>query len=83
MQHILEYGSYVYTDKENADEAVYKAMAALLGDMASTMDGVGPVFQQKSYVQNFIMEARQSPDPSLAENAKWAAAAIQKAVSAP
>lgn len=81
MQHILEFGGYVYNDKENIDEAVYKAVVALLGDMASTINGVGTVFQQKTYIQTLIMEARNGQDPGLAENAKWAAAAIQKAVA--
>lgn len=72
----------MYTDKENIDDAVSKAIVALLGDMASTINGVGPVIQQKSYIQNLILEARASQDPGLAENAKWAAAAIQKSIAA-
>ncbi len=72
----------MYSDKENIDDAVSRTIVALLGDMASTINGVGPVFQQNPYVQSLIMEARASQDPSLSENAKWAGAAIQKAMAA-
>lgn len=82
LQHILEFGGFVYSDKENIDDAVSKAVVALLGDIASTINGVGPVFQQQPYIQSLIMEARSSQDPGLAENAKWAAAAIQKSMAA-
>ena len=43
LQHILDFGGYVYSDKENIDEAVFRAMVALLGDMASTINGVGSI----------------------------------------
>lgn len=80
MQSILEFGGYVYGDKDNCDDAVMKAVVALLGDIASTLVGVGSVFQQKPYIQSLVMEARTSQDPGLSENAKWASVAIQKAV---
>jgi len=81
VQQILDYGGYVYSDKENMDEAVSRAAVALLGDIASTLAGVGELFKQKPYVQSFVLEARSSSDTALAENATWAATAIQKAVS--
>jgi len=81
VQQILDYGGYVYSDKENVDPAVSRAAVALLGDIASLLTGVGELFKQKPYVQSFVVEARASNDPLLAENASWAATAIQNAVS--
>lgn len=53
-QAILEFGEYVYNDKDNQDDAVTKSLVALLGDLASNVTGVGPVFAQKAYVQHII-----------------------------
>lgn len=41
-------------DKENQDDAVTKSLVALLGDLASNVTGAGPVFAQKTYVQQII-----------------------------
>ena len=81
VQAILDFGGYVYSDKENVDESVSKTAVALLGDVASTLNGVGSLFTQKPYVQSFIHECRASHDATLAENANWAAAAIQKSLN--
>lgn len=82
VQAILEFGEYVDKDKENQDDAVTKSLVSLLGDLASNVTGLGPVFVQKPYVQSIIQEARSSADPSLAEAADWAMGAISKAVNA-
>lgn len=81
-QAILEFGEYVYNDKENQDDAVTKSLVSLMGDLASNVTGVGPLFAQKPYVQSIIQEARSAADPSLAEAADWAWGVISKAVSA-
>ena len=81
VQAILEFGEYVHKDKENQDDAVTKSLVSLLGDLASNVTGLGPVFVQKPYVQNVIQEARSSADPSLAEAADWAMGVISKAVN--
>ena len=44
----------MYNDKDNQDDAVTKSLVALLGDLASNVTGVGPVFAQKAYVQHII-----------------------------
>lgn len=80
-QAILDFEAFVYSDKENADESVSKVAVALIGDVASTLAGVGQLFQQKPHVQNFIQECTASADPSLAESANWAAAALRKAMA--
>lgn len=82
VQAILEFGEYVYNDKENQDDAVTKSLVSLLGDLASNVTGLGPLFAQKTYIQSIIQEARASAEPSTAEAADWALGAISKAVSA-
>lgn len=57
---------------------MWKASAALLGDMASTLSGVGPLFQQKPYVQPFLQQLAQ--DSPTADTANWANQMIQKAL---
>ncbi len=81
-QAILEFGEYVYNDKENQDDAVTKSLVSLLGDLASNVTGCGPVFAQKPYVQSIIQEARASGEASTAEAADWALGVISKAVTA-
>lgn len=57
---------------------VLKASAALLGDVASTLSGTGPLFQQKPYVQPFLQQLAQ--DSTTADTANWASQMIQKAL---
>lgn len=83
MQAILDFEGFVYSDKENVDESVSRVAVALLGDVASTLNGVGALFTQKPYVQSFIHECSASSDASLAESANWAAAALRKAMATP
>lgn len=55
-----------------------KASAALLGDVASTISGTGPLFQQKPYVQPFLQQLAQ--DSTTSDTANWASQMIQKAL---
>ncbi len=55
-----------------------KAAAALIGDLASSVTGVGVLFQQKPYVMPFLQQCSQ--DRSITETAKWAMQMVQKAV---
>ena len=50
---------------------------ALLGDVAS-LSGVGVLFQQKPFVQQFLQEA--STDSAMRDTAQWAGQRISKAV---
>lgn len=57
---------------------VWKASAALLGDVASTLSAVGVLFQHKAYVQPFLQQLAQ--DSPTADTANWASQMIQKAL---
>lgn len=61
-----------------APAGVWKASAALLGDVASTLSAVGVLFQQKPYVQPFLQQLSQ--DSTTADTANWAGQMIQKAL---
>ena len=50
---------------------------ALLGDVAS-LGGVGPLFTQKPFVEQFLHQAEQ--EPSMQDVASWARQMIGKAV---
>ncbi len=63
MQAILEFGQFVYQDKDNQDDAVMKSLVSLLGDLASNVSNLGPYFQQKPYVYQILEEAQRSPTP--------------------
>ena len=81
VQAILEFGQFVYQDKDNQDDAVLKSLVSLLGDLASNVSSLGPYFQQKPYVYQILEEAQRSPDPSMAEASAWAFGVISKSVS--
>ena len=57
---------------------MWKASAALLGDVASTLTSVGVLFQQKPFVQPFLQQLGQ--DSATADTANWASQMIQKAL---
>ena len=57
---------------------VWKASAALLGDVASTLSQVGVLFQQKTFWQGFLQQLAQ--DSPTADTANWANQMIQKAL---
>jgi hypothetical protein len=58
---------------------VWKAAAALLGDVASTLTGVGALFQTKPFVQPFLAACSQSP--TISDTARWALAMVVKSAS--
>ena len=62
----------------NQPAGVWKASAALLGDVASTLTSVGVLFQQKPFVQPFLQQLGQ--DSATADTANWASQMIQKAL---
>ena len=80
-QAILEFGQFVYQDKDNQDDAVLKSLVSLLGDLASNVSNLGPYFHQKPYVYQILEEAQRSSDPSMAEASAWAYGVISKSVS--
>ena len=81
VQAILEFGQFVYQDKDNQDDAVTKSLVSLLGDLASNVSGLGPYFQQKPYIYQILEEAQRSNDPSMGEASAWAYGVISKSVN--
>ncbi|KAL4428164.1 hypothetical protein ABPG75_002253 [Micractinium tetrahymenae] len=75
---LLDFVEAIYADKAGQDDGVWKASAALLGDVASTLSAVGVLFQQKPYVQPFLQQLAQ--DSTTADTANWASQMIQKAL---
>ncbi|KAL4433025.1 hypothetical protein ABPG77_006452, partial [Micractinium sp. CCAP 211/92] len=75
---LLDFVEAIYADKAGQDDGVWKASAALLGDVASTLSAVGVLFQQKQYVQPFLQQLAQ--DSTTADTANWASQMIQKAL---
>ena len=58
-----------------------KALLSLLGDMATQIEGIGVLFQEKrTFVHSLIAEARYTNNPDLIESADWASLAIGKAM---
>lgn len=80
-QILLEFIEYVAADKENSDPGVLKLAVSLLGDMAINVAGVGQLMQQKAFISAFVQECQQSQDDALEDSARWAGAAIMKAIS--
>ncbi|PSC75516.1 importin subunit beta-1-like [Micractinium conductrix] len=75
---LLDFVEAIYADKAGEDSGVWKASAALLGDVASTLSAVGVLFQHKAYVQPFLQQLAQ--DSPTADTANWASQMIQKAL---
>jgi importin subunit beta-1 len=80
MQTIIDFEEHVYSDRENWDESVIRTAVALLGDMGSTIQGIGPLLAQRPFVKEFLQECQQSTDPQLVDTANWAAGTLSKAL---
>jgi importin subunit beta-1 len=63
------------------DEVVTRSMVGVLGDMADTIDQIGPLFAQRPFYKGFLKECQQSNDASLRDTANWAAARIADRVN--
>lgn len=57
-------------DERNKDSSVWRTAAALLGDVASSLSGVGALFRQKPFVRLFLQHCGQLG--GMEETAKWA-----------
>lgn len=80
-QHLLAFVEAIAADRSKADLNVWKGAAALLGDVASGLSNVGPLFQQKqAFVQEFLSTCLQ--ESYCEETARWATQMITKAVKA-
>jgi importin subunit beta-1 len=76
---LIEFVEAVAAD-EGADPPVLKAAAALLGDVASKLTGVGVLFQQKPFVQAFL--GRCAEEEEMEDTARWASAMVGAAQAA-
>lgn len=74
---LLDFIEAVAGDTEGADSGVWKSCAALIGDIASSLTGVGALFAQKPFVSTFLQ--RCAMDPACAETAHWAGQMVGKA----
>lgn len=81
-QGAIDFVEYLFNDKANQDPTVNKTAVALLGDLASSLTGVGALFQQKPAVTQFVREAQASSDAGLSDTADWASQVIQKSMAA-
>ena len=62
----------------NCDSTVTRSMVGVLGDIANCFRGVGPVFAQKPFWNQFLSECASSPDDALRRDAAWARDNIQE-----
>lgn len=62
----------------NCDSTVTRSMVGVLGDIANCFRGVGPVFAQKPFWNQFLSECASSPDAALRRDAAWARDNIQE-----
>lgn len=60
----------------NRSDAVTRSMVGVLGDMADTMDHLGPLFVQRPFYKKFLNDCQNSDDSSLCDTARWAAGRI-------
>jgi importin subunit beta-1 len=75
---LIEFVEAVASDAENQDSSVWHKSAALLGDVAGSLSGVGPLFHQKPFVQKFLGQCAM--DPATEDTARWAWASVQKSM---
>ena len=64
----------------NRDEIVTRSMVGVLGDIAATISGVGPVFAQRPFYKDFLRRCASDQDDKLRETAQWAMSAITQAL---
>ena len=68
-REIIGFIESIYQDT-NRSSAVTKNAVWVLGDLADTLDNVGPFFVEKPFYQKFLMECKQNS--SLGDTAQWA-----------
>ncbi|KAI5065929.1 hypothetical protein GOP47_0018553 [Adiantum capillus-veneris] len=80
-QHILQFLESIYADAYR-DEAVTKAAAGVLGDLADTLGpNASSLLQSSTFYKGFLEECQKSDDQSLKETADWALATINRLLS--
>ena len=77
---VLEFIERVAADPHR-DEAVTRSMVGVLGDMADTINSVGPAFAQRPFYDAFLRDCASSSDGSLRDTASWALERIRGRVN--
>jgi importin subunit beta-1 len=80
MPGVLALGEIVAKDSSRND-VVTRSMVGVLGDMADTMEQIGPLFVQKPFYRQFLMECANSSDAALRDTANWAMTRIAARVA--
>ncbi|KAH7426527.1 hypothetical protein KP509_10G004800 [Ceratopteris richardii] len=79
--HILQFLESIYADVYR-DEAVTKAAAGVLGDLADTLgSSAASLLKNSTFYKGFLEECQKSDDQSLKETADWALATINRLLS--
>jgi importin subunit beta-1 len=73
-QHVLAFIEEVAKDKDR-DEAVTRAMVGVMGDMADTMEEIGPLYLAKPFWRDLLRDCEdpEGDDDQLRETARWGA----------
>ena len=67
---LIEFVEQIAADQNNQKPSVWRSAAALLGDVASSLSGVGVLFQQKPFVRPFLQQCYSDIDAT--DTARWA-----------
>lgn len=68
---LIELGEIIAADRENTDGTTLKAAVGLLGDVATSLPGVGTLFLQKPGIKQVLQELSHGDGP-LAVRSSWA-----------
>lgn len=74
---MIDFIGTVVQDK-NRDDTVTRVAVGLLGDIASSLPSLAPVFSEKPWIKQIIEECYQSTAAGLRESAEWAAAVTMR-----
>jgi importin subunit beta-1 len=77
---LIEFAEAVVAGTEESDTGLRRTVAALLGDVASSVSGVGALFQQKPFARQFLQYCTQVPE--IADTARWALQMVSAAETA-
>ena len=69
--HLIELAESVASDAGKADSSTLRAAIALIGDVASSLQGAGSLFLQKPGIKHFLQQYAIK-EGSLGETANWA-----------
>ena len=77
-KYLVDFVEQIYRDPAERSDAVWKASAAMIGDIGSKITGVGVLFKSKDFIVPFLEKCMSNS--ATAENGTWAMQMVQKAV---